>query len=99
MSSPNGLPRTAVVFPAPFPITLIGTSEFNGSAFVNTFDNQPDAPLSSVTVKLNGGSGSLLKNGWWLCAGNPTINGEFPAHSGRTATASAPVKVTGCPGS
>lgn len=98
LSSANGLPRTAVVFPAPFPITLIGTTEFDGSSFVNAFDGQPDAPLSSVTVKLDGGPGSLLKNGWVLCHGAPAMSGEFLAHSGRTATASAPVNVAGCPG-
>ncbi len=96
LSSPNGQPRTAVVFPAPFPITLIGTSEVSGNRLVTTYDNQPDAPLSDVTVKLDGGPNSLLRNGWTLCFGAPAAQGDFVAHSARTAAATAPVAVTGC---
>jgi hypothetical protein len=96
LSSPNGQPRTAVVFPAPFPIILIGTSTTSGNRLVTTYDNQPDVPLSDVTVKLDGGPSSLLVNGWSMCFGAPAVQGDFLAHSARTAPAPAPVAVTGC---
>jgi hypothetical protein len=98
LSSANGLPRTAVVLPAPFPLTLIGTSELTANGIVNTFDNQPDAPLSDVTVTLAGGPNSLFKGGWALCVGSPVVKGDFTAHSGATATVTAPVTVSGCGG-
>jgi hypothetical protein len=96
LSSSNGLPRTAVVFPAPFGITLVGTSTTTSAGVVVTYDDQPDAPLGNVTVKLDGGPNSLLQSGWSLCFGSATVTGDFLAHSGRTATATAPLTVTGC---
>jgi hypothetical protein len=96
LSSPSGAPRIAVVFPAPFALTLIGTSTSTSQGLTTTFDSLPDAPLAEVRVRLDGGPNSLLRNGWSLCFGSPTVNGTFTAHSGRTAAATAPVALTGC---
>jgi hypothetical protein len=94
----SGTPGTAIVFPAPFPIVLKGTSSTSSQGFTTTFTGMPDVPLSQVTVSLAGGSDSLLVNGYSLCFGTPKLNGSFTAQSGANAGASAPVAVSGCPG-
>jgi hypothetical protein len=96
LSSPDGAPRIAVVFPAPFALTLIGTSTSTSQGLTTTFDALPDAPLAEVRVRLDGGPNSLLRNGYSMCFGSPTVKGTLVAHSGRTASATAPVTLTGC---
>lgn len=88
-----------VVFPAPFPITLTGTTSLTGQGLTTTFSNMPDVPLTNVAVKIDGGSDSLLINGYVLCGYQPTMSGSFTGQNGASATASAPVAVSGCSGS
>lgn len=95
VSASNGNLGVDVVFPAPFAITLTGTSSLTGQGFATTFTNMPDVPLSKVVVTLDGGSDSLLVNGYVLC-GSPTMSGSFTGHNGANDTASAPVAVSGC---
>jgi hypothetical protein len=87
-----------ILFPAPFPITLTGTTALTGQGFTETFTNMPDVPLSNVVVNLDGGSDSLLVNGYVLCGSSPMMKGSFTAHSGALSTASAPVPASGCAG-
>ena len=93
----SGTPGMAIVFAAPFGITLTGTTALTASGFTTTFEQMPDVPLSSVTVTLGGGSDSLLINGGSLCVGSPKLSASFTAQSASTATASAPLAVSGCP--
>jgi hypothetical protein len=92
-TSGNGI---QIVFAPPFQITLAGTTSLTANGFQTTIANMPDVPLSSVTVALNGGSGSLLENGYTLCSGQPQLRGNFTGQNGLTASASVPLAVSGC---
>jgi hypothetical protein len=98
IAAPNGgTPGTAIVFGAPFGITLTGTSSTSASGqLVTTYSNMPDVPLSSVSVTLNGGSDSLLVDGGTLCFGSPKLTAAFTGHNGATASSTAPLAVSGC---
>jgi hypothetical protein len=93
----SNVPSLAVVLPSPFGITLTGSSSLTSQGFTQTFTNMPDVPLSKVVVNLDGGSDSLLVNGYALCGSSPTLNGSFTSQNAATSTASAPVAVSGCP--
>jgi hypothetical protein len=96
-SGGSSTPGVALVFPAPFGIVISGTNSVSSQGFTTTFTHMPDVPMSSVSVALAGGSDSLLKNGYSLCVGKPTLSAGFTAQSGTTSSASGPVAVTGCP--
>jgi hypothetical protein len=53
----SGLSLT-LVFPAPFPLTLVGS--VNLKTNTTTFTGLPDIPLTSLAVSLNGGSSGLF---------------------------------------
>jgi hypothetical protein len=95
----GGLPQLAVQLKGAVDVTLIGNAELIGGKLANTFDNQPDVPLSRFDLTLSGGSGGLLKNAVDLCApgADLTAGASFTAHSGKTADRSVPLTLRGCP--
>jgi hypothetical protein len=54
----------------------------------NTFEAIPDAPVSSVTLSLPGGSSGLLVNAGNLCDSSERTMVRFTAQNGKTATTS-----------
>ena len=94
----TALPLLVIAFPAPVPLQLTGQTSLSGAGLVTTFAGIPDVPLTSLSVKINGGANSVLQALPSLCAGGKTVGGSFTGHSGKTATAAAPLTVTGtCP--
>jgi hypothetical protein len=96
----NGFPALAVQFGAPVPLTLFGDVVVVAGSVTTTFNGIPDLPLARFELTLDGGSntGQIL-NQLNLCRATTeqlTLRGQLTAHSGRTATASAPLDPVGC---
>jgi hypothetical protein len=89
----TGLTLT-LVFPAPFPLTLVGS--VNLVTNVTTFTGLPDIPLTSLLVTLDGGPQGLFLS---LChdpAG--TASATLTSQNGdKTATVPANFTIAGCP--
>jgi hypothetical protein len=89
----GGLSLT-LTFPAPFPLTLVGSvSLLTNSA---TFTGLPDIPLTQLAVNLTGGSRSLFATGCNPASGTATSvlvdqNGD------QSRSAPAAFSVSGCP--
>jgi hypothetical protein len=92
----GALPKLVVKLKGLINLDLVGTIDLaGGSRIVNLFSSIPDVPLTSFLLRVNGGDNGLLTNLSNLCEGIGNADGEFTAHSGKTATASAPVQLTG----
>jgi hypothetical protein len=87
-----------IVFGPPFPLTLDGTTAFGATGISETFASIPDIPITKLLVQLDGGPSSLVSAGRTLCSAASTVGGSFVAHSGASATATAPLTVHGCAG-
>jgi hypothetical protein len=86
----------AVVFPAPFNITLAGTVSLSPQQVV--FKSLPDVPLSQLAISFSGGSGAAFVA---TCApGSQTASATLKGSGGGpSVTLSGPLTVSGCPGS
>jgi hypothetical protein len=85
-----------LVFPPPFPLTLVGS--VNLISNVTTFTGLPDIPLTSLQVALDGGANGLFAT---LCH-NPsgTASATLTNQNGdKTVTAPAKFTIAGCPAS
>ncbi|MFZ1997405.1 MAG: hypothetical protein WAU75_25030 [Solirubrobacteraceae bacterium] len=89
----TGLTLT-LVFPAPFPLTLVGS--VNLATNVTTFSGLPDIPLTSLRVTLDGGPQGLFLS---LCHdATGTASATLTDQNGdKTATVPANFTVAGCP--
>ena len=85
-----------LVFPAPFPLTLVGS--VNLVSNVTTFTGLPDIPLTSLRVALNGGPSALFGT---LCkAPSGTATATLTDQNGdKTVKAPADFTIAGCPAS
>jgi hypothetical protein len=85
-----------LVFPAPFPLTLVGS--VNLISNVTSFTGLPDIPLTSLRVALDGGANGLFKT---LChAPSGTASATLTDQNGdRTVTAPGKFTIAGCPAS
>jgi hypothetical protein len=96
----SGLPALAIQFGAPVPLTLFGDAGFAGSMVTTTIEGIPDLPLSRFELTIDGGgTNGLLLNDVNLCTASTqdmTLRGDLTAHSGRTASVSAPLDPVGC---
>ena len=89
------LPELQVRLAGPIPLVLRGTVAARNGRLATTFAGLPDVPLSSFTLALKGGG--MLVAAKDLCSGTPApVDGEFVAHGGAKATASAPATPAGC---
>jgi hypothetical protein len=89
----TGLTLT-LVFPPPFPLTLVGS--VNLVTNVTTFTGLPDIPLTSLRVTLDGGAQGLFLSLCQSPAG--TASATLVSQNGdRTATVPAQFTVAGCP--
>jgi hypothetical protein len=82
-----------LVFPSPFPLTLIGTVDLPTNT--TTFTGLPDIPLTDLSVTLNGGKYGLFQGGCATPSGAATAaltdqNGD------KTARVSARLTLGGC---
>jgi hypothetical protein len=89
----SGLTLT-LVFPPPFPLTLVGS--VNLTSNVTTFTGLPDIPLTSLAVTLDGGPQGLFLT---LCQDpTGTASATLTSQNGdRTAMVPANFTIAGCP--
>ncbi|MGH2908428.1 MAG: hypothetical protein ACRDK8_03935 [Solirubrobacteraceae bacterium] len=88
----KGLSLT-IVFPAPFPLTLVGAVDLTTNT--TTFSGLPDIPLTNLTVALNGGSAGLFDTS----CGTPTnvsTSTLTDQNGDKTASPSAHFTIQGC---
>jgi hypothetical protein len=88
----KGLSLT-IVFPAPFPLTLVGAVDLTTNT--TTFSGLPDIPLTNLTVALNGGSAGLFDTN----CGTPTnvsTSTLTDQNGDKTASPSAHFTIQGC---
>jgi hypothetical protein len=88
----SGLSLT-LVFPAPFPLTLVGT--VNLKTNVTTFTGLPDIPLTSLIVSLNGGASGLFDTNCQVPSNTSTAT-LTDQNGDKTATPSAKFTIAGC---
>jgi hypothetical protein len=89
----SGLTLT-LVFPAPFPLTLVGTVDLRTN--VTTFTGLPDIPLTSLLVTLNGGPTGLFQT-TCLTPTNTSTATLTDQNADKTAKPMAKFTVQGCP--
>jgi hypothetical protein len=89
-------PTLTLVFPAPFPLTLVGNVTLTTRQA--SFTGLPDIPLTGLSLALNGGPESLFLTN---CApGAGTATGTSTDQNGdKTVTASVHYEISGCPAS
>jgi hypothetical protein len=83
-----------LVFPAPFPLTLVGS--VNLVTNVTTFNGLPDIPLTSLQVALDGGPNGLFAT--FCHAPSGTASATLTDQNGdKTVTVPAKFTIAGCP--
>ena len=61
-----------------------------------TVENAPDAPLSKVELRMQGGKKGLIVNSRNLCPRFSRANVQFSGHNGKEATANPVMRADGC---
>jgi hypothetical protein len=89
-------PDLELIFPAPFPLKLVGTVALTTKNAV--FTGLPDIPLTNLRLALNGGAdGMFLTN---CNPGNGVADASSTDQNGdKTASASVDYSISGCPAS
>jgi hypothetical protein len=78
-------------------IALAGQLEqTKGGALRASFEDLPDAPISSLTLELKGGKRGLLRNAANLCAGAPRATALLDAQSGQSVEQRPALSASGC---
>jgi len=86
-------PTLTLSFPAPFPLTLVGTVSLVDHEA--TFNGMPDIPLTSLALALNGGATGLFETNCNPSTGSAT--GTSTDQNGdKTVSASVPYSIAGC---
>jgi hypothetical protein len=88
----EGLTLT-LVFPAPFPLTLVGKVDLEH--VTTTFSGMPDIPLTNLSLKLNGGSEALFATNCRPATGNLTAS-MTDQNGDRTVTSDNAYTIKGC---
>jgi hypothetical protein len=89
----TGLTLT-LIFPAPFPLTLVGTVDLKDN--VTTFTGLPDIPLTSLAVTLNSGKSGLFSTSCATPSGTSTAT-LTDQNGDKSAKVPAQFTVSGCP--
>ena len=96
-SSDNELPDlvTDLRGPAEQPIKLeaAGRIDSVNGGMRSSFELMPDAPITRVVLKMQGGRKGLLENSRDICAKAYRANVRFAAHNGRTKNLSSKLQV------
>ncbi|MET0511316.1 MAG: hypothetical protein ABW135_06505 [Thermoleophilaceae bacterium] len=97
-STPAVLPGLLVYLPPPVDLRIDATVESTQTGVRNTFPTNPDLPLRSFTLAIDGGSGGLLQLGQDLCAPKtPTAIGvKLTSHSGVVREFKQDLSTPGC---
>ncbi len=78
-------------------LTLTGTSDVVGDQLVTTFDNIPDAPVSSFELNINGGKGGILAvSDADICKSTQIADQGIGGQNGKTSLADVYVQTPAC---
>jgi hypothetical protein len=94
-SSNHPLPDLVAALHGQVDVDLVGRIDSVKGGIRTTFDAVPDAPVSSFTLKMQGGKKGLLVNSRNICNTTSKANVEMEAQNGRRAD-SNPVLRNGC---
>jgi hypothetical protein len=87
-----------LVGPNGIKLTLTGTSDVENNRLVTTFDNVPDAPVSSFKMNIIGGKGGILAvSGADICKGTQVADQQVDGQNGKDADASVSIQTPSCP--
>jgi hypothetical protein len=79
-------------------LTLTGTSDAVDDQLVTTFDNIPDAPVSSFKLNINGGKGGILAvSGTDICKATQAADQEIDGQNTKAADADVVIQTPSCP--
>ena len=79
-------------------LTLTGTSNVEDNHLVTTFDNIPDAPVSSFQLNINGGKhGILTVSDADICAATQVANQGVEGQNARQQNVDIAIKTPSCP--
>jgi hypothetical protein len=89
-------PTLTLVFPAPFPLTLVGTVTLVQREA--SFTGLPDIPLTSLSLTLNGGATGLFQTNCSPITGKANAS-STDQNGDKTVASSVAYAISGCPGS
>jgi hypothetical protein len=79
-------------------LTLTGTSAVENDHLVTTFDNVPDAPVSSFKMDIIGGKGGILTvSNADICKATQVAEQQVDGQNGKDADASVSIQTPSCP--
>ena len=79
-------------------LTLTGTSTVDDDQLVTTFDNIPDAPVSSFKLNINGGKGGILAvSGADICKATQIAEQQIDGQNNKAADADVFIQTPSCP--
>jgi hypothetical protein len=79
-------------------LTLTGTSDVEDDQLVTTFDNIPDAPVSSFKLNINGGKGGILAvSGTDICKSTQIAEQQIDGQNNKQADADVYIQTPSCP--
>ena len=79
-------------------LTLTGTSAVVDDQLVTTFDNIPDAPVSSFKLNIIGGKGGILTvSGTDICKATQVADQQIDGHNNKNADADVSIQTPSCP--
>jgi hypothetical protein len=79
-------------------LTLTGTSDAEDDQLVTTFDNIPDAPVSSFKLNINGGKGGILTvSGADICKSTQIADQQVDGQNNKQADANVYIQTPSCP--
>jgi hypothetical protein len=94
------LPKLVIpmVGPNGIKLTLTGTSDVENDRLVTTFDNVPDAPVSSFKLNIIGGKGGILAvSGADICKATQIADKQIDGQNGKNADAAISIQTPSCP--
>jgi hypothetical protein len=94
-SSSNKLPDMVVALHGQIDVDLVGRIDSVKGGIRTSFESVPDAPVSSFTLRMQGGKKGLLENSRDLCNSVNKASVEMDGQNGKTADQS-PVLVADC---
>jgi hypothetical protein len=79
-------------------LTLTGTSNVEDDQLVTTFDNVPDAPVSSFKLNINGGKGGILTvSDADICRSTQIAEQQIDGQNNKNADADVFIQTPSCP--
>jgi hypothetical protein len=95
-SSDNKLPDFVADLKGLVDVEAVARIDSKDGRIRATFPVVPDAPLTKVVVRMQGGKKGLIVNSRNLCSRFSRANVQFSGHNGKQATANPVIRADGC---